>query len=210
MDGALENLEREVDAGLARLSACLSVQPAAAVVERVKQAVGHELNEQWLADQAVPVPAQQALARVRAAVRRELACSRAALGPPAGSVAAARLSAWSLPLATLAAAAMILVCVGVIRHVGLVGATVPAGKDSPHDAVNIYVQAAQQQIDLFVVAANDVLTPDVSVSTVRMDLEAMEGRATPSWPALDADDQALQEIEKRIDELFVEAQPWET
>ena len=179
MDRSLENLEREVEAGLAQVSARWSVDPPAALVQRVKQAVRHELNEQWLADQAVPVPSLQALARVRAAVRRELARSRAALAPPAGSLAAARLSAWSLPLATLAAAAMILVCVGVIRYVGLVGATTPHGKDSPHDAVNVYVQAAQQQIDLFVAVANDVLTPDVSVSTVRMDLEAMEGSATP-------------------------------
>ena len=72
MTDELDRLEREVEAAMVLLPS-LVVEPSDAAVLRVKAAMRHELNEEWLADQAAPLPSAEAVRRVHKAVIAELA-----------------------------------------------------------------------------------------------------------------------------------------
>ncbi|MGQ9650031.1 MAG: hypothetical protein ACUVXJ_07965 [Phycisphaerae bacterium] len=152
MNDELNELEREVEQAMALLPSLL-VKPSDATVLRVKAVVRHELNEEWLAGQAAPLPSAEAVRRVHQAVIAELA-----------KPAYPRLSAWGKTSAVLAAAAMIAISVGVIRWAGRVG--------SP--SVSPEVAEAERHIDLFLAAAEEVLTLDDLTESIADDLSVLE------------------------------------
>ena len=111
MSEDLSHLEREVDRQLAELAVALSVEPAPAVIKRVQAAARHALNEAWLAGHPVPAPDAEVLARVRTAVHRELVLT-------AGDGPRFARRSWKLAWPAVAAAALIVISVGVIRYAG--------------------------------------------------------------------------------------------
>src|SRR5512140_2388465 len=72
MKNDLENLQRQIEEQWSGLGLDLSVDLPAAVMERVRSGVRHELNEAWLSGQSQPVPDDALLGRVADEVRREL------------------------------------------------------------------------------------------------------------------------------------------
>lgn len=152
MSDELNELEREVEQEMALLPSLL-VEPSDATVLRVKAVVRHELNEEWLAGQAAPLPSAEAVRRVHQAVIAELA-----------KPASARLSAWGKTAAVLAAAAMIAMSVGVIRWAGLVG--------SP--SVSPEVAEAEKHVELFLATAEKVFSLDDLTESIADDLSAIE------------------------------------
>ncbi|UCD28132.1 MAG: hypothetical protein JSV03_13705 [Planctomycetota bacterium] len=168
----LDKLEAEVEAMLASLASKLSVRPRPAAVERTKAAVRHQLNESWLADQATPAPSPFALQRVRSAIDDELK-------RPMYSFA--RTMTW----ASLAAAAMIAICVGVLHY----GQTV---KPSPLD------------LDLFVQAAEETLMENPFTTAITLDLDVIEDSINNLATTTNYDTEILYDIGNQIDELFIE------
>jgi hypothetical protein len=139
----IPDLEKQVDTLLGGLAAELDrPAPNAAVLARVKSAVRHELNEQWLARHPSPGPRPEALQRVRLAVREELARS---------GRNRRRMSPFS---AGLAAVAMLALCVGLIRQVGYLQ------PPAVHNNSPAWAQAAQTHVDIFVEAAQVAMTTD--------------------------------------------------
>ena len=157
MSDELDGLEREVEAAMALLPS-LSVELSDASVLRVKAAVRHELNEEWLADQSAPLPSAEVVERVHAAVREELS-------QPVG----VHRYAWGRTASALAAAAMIAISLGLIRQAGLIGG------DSR--AVVPEVAEAERHLELFLTAAEEVFASDTlteSIDDVHDDLSVIE------------------------------------
>ena len=152
MSDELSNLEREVEKAMALLPS-LFAEPSDAAVLRVKAAVRHELNEEWLAAQAAPLPSAEAIRRVHKVVAVELA-----------RPVVAQRSAWARAAAALAAAAMIAVSVGLIRQAGLVGSS----------ALSPEVVAAENHVELFLAAAEEVLSLDTLTEPIHDDLSVIE------------------------------------
>jgi len=190
MSENLSHLEREVERQLAGLAAELSVEPPPAAIERARAAAGHALNEAWLAGHPAPAPDAEALARVRAAVRRELA-------RPAGDGPRPSRRVWRLVWPAVAAA-VVVISVGVIRYAGSSRSTAPAA-----------TSRAAQTVDLFVQAADRVWAEDPLIAALRMDLDTIEESLTRSRTAPDGVEEILEDIESRIDELFVEPDGFE-
>ncbi len=178
------NLEAQVEATLAELAADISAVPAPneAVVERVKAAVRHEINEQWIAAQTSPLPSPDALRRTRAAVHEEL-------GRVAGGRSGGRLRPQML--AGLSAAAAMAACVGLIRYVGLLQ---PTTSDSP------MLAAAREHVNLFVEAAEYTLAKDEFSESVLNELDSINARMEATSPQhgpegiVDELDQAIQQV----------------
>ncbi len=152
MSDELSNLEREVEKAMALLPSLLA-EPSDAAVLRVKAAVRHELNEEWLAAQAAPLPSAEAIRRVHEVVAVELT-----------RPVVAQRSAWARTAAALAAAAMIAVSVGLIRQAGLVGSS----------ALSPEVVAAENHVELFLAAAEEVLSLDTLTEPIHDDLSVIE------------------------------------
>ena len=112
MNDDLNNLEREIERDLARYAHLLDVSVPAEVSESVRTAAQLELHLAWLGAQPAPVPTPGTLERVRTAVAAELAGAR-----PGRS---RLLHRWltSQGLGSLGAAAMLLLCIGVIWYAG--------------------------------------------------------------------------------------------
>ncbi len=153
MHDELDRLEREVEAAMALLPN-LSAEPADAALLRVKAAVRHELNEEWLADQSAPLPSAEAVQRVHTAVREELSQS-----------AGTQRLAWGRIASALAAAAMIAISVGVIRQAGLI-------RQGPQ-TVTPEVAEAQAHLELFLTAAEKVFTSDTLTGSIYDDLSVI-------------------------------------
>lgn len=155
--------------------------PNEAVLARVKTAVRHEMNEQWLAQQSGPEPSGEAMARLRRAVRQALVGTTKS-GPPDSLRVQWR--------AALTAAAMIALCLGLIRHVGHLQA------ERDHTLV---LAAAREHVDFFVDAAQESLAPDEFSQSVLNELEFINGRLAGSdddsvGSELDEADHAIQDI----------------
>ena len=191
MSENLSHLEREVERQLAELGVALSVEPAPVVIERVQAAARHALDEAWLAGHPAPAPDAEALARVRAAVHRELA-------RPAGDTARFARQAWRLAWPAVAAAALVVISVGVIRYAGSSRPATPAATGE-----------ADQTADLFVQAADRVWAEDPLIAALRMDLDSIEESLMHSRTTPDGVEEILEDIESRIDELFVEPDGFE-
>jgi len=206
----LDGLEREVEAELAVLAETLDARPAEAVVERVKSAVRCELDEAWLAEQPAPEPAPTVLERVRSAVRQELTLSRGTVEQAQATerpsqdpeIRPARrrrhTRAWPQGIASLAAAAMVAICVGIIRQAGL---SRPDGSDS----LAPVVRGADESVELFVEAADEVFAGDEFTNSILDELGEIEdlmggGRTTSS-----GSDRDRLEFERTLDELLRDA-----
>jgi len=183
MSDELSNLEREVEKAMASLPSLLA-EPSDAAVLRVKAAVRYELNEEWLAGQAAPLPSAEAVRRVHEAVVAELA-----------KPAAAHLSAWGRMAAALAAAAMIAVSVGVIRQAGLAGssALLPA------------VAEAENHVERFLAAAEEVLSLDTLTEAIHDDLSVIE-EDIDGWQSTGSGETGgLGDILREIDSTTIES-----
>lgn len=163
--------------------------PTEAVLARVRSAVRHELNEQWLAAHASPAPEPQALARVRLKVREELARQhRRSIGR------------WfsSQVMASLAAAAVLLLGVGLVRHVGY---------SRPPSASNLtVVQAAQEHVDLFLEAAQVSMAADEFSDSVLSELELIYARLPDTSPS-GASQAVFEALDEAFEQVFQEPEP---
>lgn len=140
----LDKLERELDAALAAWSERLDVEPSEAAVARTQEAVRHELNEAWLADQPIPQPTMASLDNIKSAVRAELRKVKWQT----------RLWRWS----PVAAAAMIAFGVGLFHHV----------------RTDVKTTSLTNGVDQFVLVANVVFAEDPALTAIEKELEALE------------------------------------
>jgi hypothetical protein len=186
MDKDLEALEREFERQWESLGLDLTAEPSPAVVQRVRAAVRHELNEAWLAQQPTPGPSAAALSRVLAAVRRELA--RVATGRDR----AVHLGRWLTGGA--AAAAAVILTVGLMHR----GAVWPLTR--PSELVKAGGTAADEAaIERFLQAADRVWADDPLTRGIRDDLETIEENVT-QWSAGDAESRdPLDEMQSQLD-----------
>jgi hypothetical protein len=118
----LSSLERNIERELAGWADRLDVRPAEELIESVREAVRIELDERWLATQLSPAPGPAVLHRVRFAVRAELE----RLGARPALWWRRRISAQAL--GSMGAAAMLLLCVGVIWYAAGLGRPPSSGE----------------------------------------------------------------------------------
>ena len=181
MSEELNNLELEVEAMLAPLADKFAVVPGEAAVLRVRAAVRHEVNEAWLGRQLSPEIPAQAVARVRGAVREQLRSRRAASAQPT----------WSRSWSAVAAAAMILLAVGVIHRAGTL-------KPQSPDAM------ADPQLTRFIAAAETIWADDPLTASIVADLDAVEASITQWQPIDESETSTLNELMNEIDSLLAE------
>jgi len=187
MNDDFEQLEREVERLLAELSPMLTVEPPTEVIVRTQIATRQALNEAWLVDQSTPTPNDETLACVRSAVRRELA--RTTENDTRINRPILRL-AWPV----VAAAAMIVISVGVFHYGGFGRQKTAMTTDN-----------ADQAVDLFVQAASAVWTEDAMIASLHMDLDSIEeSMLTRTYTTSDGVEETLEDIESQLDELFTE------
>lgn len=196
--------EHEIERELARWSADLAVEMPPDVRDRTRAVVRHTMESQWLAGHPAPLPSDGAVDRVRLAVRRELtqlAASTAGVNetfpeahrgqgvPPAHG----RLLAWPgrYVWASLAAAASVLVVIGITRQQGP-SETPPIAQAQPR----------QDAMDLFVQAAGRAWADDQFTSGLRTDLDALEESLNRWSPAVSEVERMLEDIGDRLDGLF--------
>jgi hypothetical protein len=164
VEAAYRALLRETDG-----SDASSVEIPARTVERTKQAARHALNEAWFADQPHPQPSEKTLSVIREAVRGELSETKKAADDDSRSV---RLS--SPTAGSLAAAAMILCCIGVVQW---------AATQQPEESVvhladssrPAAVKEADETVDLFLAAADDAFDHSSFHSSMSQELESLQG-----------------------------------
>jgi len=182
MSEQLDNLEREVEAALASVSDKLSVVPSEAAVLRVKAAVRHEANEAWLSRQPVPTPASDTIERARVAVRDELQQRQGVMRSS---------GAWQRGWSAVAAAAMILLAVGVIHRAGTLTDPTPDATGDP-------------ELDLFLATAESVLAGDPVMSAILADLDVVEQRIMSWQSAGELDTDSLNDLVDELDDLLAE------
>lgn len=166
MSKDMDKLEAELDEAVRfwgpRLDA--DARPSPAALARTKAAVNHALNERWLTGVPTPLPSKRVLARVRSAVHAELAARSAVQ----------RRTGWSSSMVgSLAAAAMIALCFGLVHRVG----SLQQAPSGPADPV-------EQNVSLFVEAASAVLG----------DLEPAPAHHDDGERVLQEFDQALKDV----------------
>lgn len=186
MTDEMNRLEREVEAMMRSLSADFPVEVPAALVLRVKAAVRHEVNEEWLAGQPAPLPSGEAMQRVHGAVRGELA----------RWMTAARRSTWGRTASALAAAAMIALCVGVIRQAGNLRNAARSGVPE--------IDAAQAHLERFMTAAEEVFATDSLTASIHDDLSVIE-EDIDGWRTAAGETGGLGEIVREIDSKLAES-----
>lgn len=187
MSDELNKLEREVEAAMASLPADFSVEVPAALLMRVKAAVRHEVNEEWLVGQASPLPSARMMQRVHEAVRQELEWR-----------ATVRHPAWGRMMSALAAAAMIALSVGLIHKAGtLKKDALVAGPD---------VVEAQQHLDRFMAAAEQVFAADSLTESIYDDLSTVE-EDIASWHSTGGESETggLGDVVREIDSNLTDA-----
>lgn len=171
MIDSLEQREKQANQALATLADELNGcgGPGPAVMERIKCAVRHEMNEQWLARQPEPERRPDLLADVQADVRREIARQQGwARGMRSSHHALSGFGAHSRWVAALAAAAMMAICVGVVRQVGYLG--VQTGTSGGNAMVN------SAPVDLFVEAAQATFANDEFSAEVLKEVQSIESQ----------------------------------
>lgn len=179
----LNNLECSIEQELARWAPRLDALPRPDLLDAVRLATRLELHEAWLADQPAPAPAPGVLARVRAAVAAELSGSRRGL----------LWQRWcaSPGLGSLGAAAMLLLCVGMVWYAGTLTARV-----GPRDG--------------------DLLLAAVPESTADPILDEVQGLAAAIGDEVglaagaEDDGESLSDLVQEMDELLAEPAPART
>ena len=187
MDEHFEQREREVANWLDALADRLPVTPSEGAVERVKGAVRHELNAQWLEQQAEPEPSVETVERVKSAVRLELA--RQDTGPVAVPAATLGWLRWG---GRLAAAAVIGLVVG--HFAGWFGGEAQPGPEqtivaqvSDADAVEQLIATVDDVLNEY--AQTDGAIANVSITDKNVDLWTTERQAE------------LEEVAQMMDEI---------
>lgn len=182
-----ENLEPSIDRELRVWSARLDARPAPAVTARVHEAVRHEINELWLATQDRPAPSAAAKLRVQTAVGLELARARKLDGrhqPVRGRPCQGHSRQAG---SALAAAAMLLLCVGIIRYA--------SGPRSP--------DAGGVTMDAFVATLSSTAPTD-AIQEAILDLESEFADDDTNAAQ---DDGSLDELVTEMDRILDEHQP---
>ena len=173
MNEDLEAMEREFERQWESLGLDLTAEPPPAVVQRVRDAVRHELNEAWLAQQPMPGPSAAVLGRVLAAVRHELARATT------GRAHVVRLGRWLTGGAAVAAA--LILAFGLMYR----GAVWPLAR--PSEVVKAGGTAADEAaIERFLQAADRVWADDPLTQSIRDDLETIEQNVT-QWSTGDTE-----------------------
>lgn len=187
MTDDLDRLECEIKVMLTAWGPELSVEPSEAAVLRAKAAARHELNEAWLAEQPAPVPSDETLKRVRSEVRAEL--SRAVAETDLGR---RRWFGWGPGLSSLAAAAMIGICVGLIHYVGTLRTALPQVNAQTKATVNYFAEAAE-----------DWLAAEPVTTALRSELDTLEQSIGKWQPGQTADQtESFNELIDALDELL--------
>jgi hypothetical protein len=194
MNADLKHLEEQVEAMLSPLAGDLDrfPPPGEAVLQRVKAAARHEINEQWLTTQPVAEPPSELVANVQAAVRDELGrCNNDRRRMAAQKSVGATNRRW---LAGLAAAAMMAICAGVAQRAGT-WSPAPARsvdmamvKDSPVELAAL----DHQPVDLFIEAAEAALAVEDEAASRRSPAAARNENSPER--VLDDLDEAMQDI----------------
>jgi len=191
VDTELEVMENQIETMLSGVAGAIDVPgPEPAIVQRVKAAVHIEIDEQWLAGHPSPLPSRAALSLAKRAVRFELAPSR---------TGRARILPSSQALAALAAAAMLVLSVGLIHRMGQLQR---AGNQQVGQPL---VLAAQERVDLFLEAAQVALQRDEFSESVLGELESIDARLAED-PEVQQDD-ILQELDDAIREILGDPAP---
>lgn len=189
MTNELHNLEREIDAELASWASELEVKPREALVPRVQAAVRHELNEAWLADLPTPKASPELTTRVRDAVHAELESGRRTRGPGFH---------WSPAWSSIASAAAIGICVGIIHLAGTLKTSSPTE-----------VQTTDRYLDQFVEAAEEVLDDETMTSDLMAEMDALSERIAQWQPADDEEAEVIDNLLDEFDELLSTPEPSE-
>lgn len=178
-----QQTEAAVEAMLARLGGDLDAitPPNEAVLARIKTAVSHEINERWLNEQPCPEPSGAVLRKVKWAVHRVLVG-----GGRSNSLA----SPWR---GALAAAAVIVLAFGLIRHLGHL-------QSRQHDRMMV-LASAQEHVDLFVDAAQDTLAADEFRESILDELELIDVRLTGS-SASGVEEDDLNDVSGVVEDLL--------
>ncbi|HOW72672.1 MAG TPA: hypothetical protein PKY77_18895 [Phycisphaerae bacterium] len=190
MNQDLRQLENEVEAMLATWSDSLDVLPPPGTWECLGVAVRRELNEVWLDDQASPTPDSATLARIRQAVRTEL--NRVSNGW------AGTFRRWRVRLPVAAAAAIVIGMV-LLHQAGWPGSR-PTSNTADRDSRSYALSV--DPLTLFVEAANNVWAGDPLTAAIDTDLESLEEGLGRARTANDGVQDALDDIDERIDDLF--------
>jgi hypothetical protein len=175
----LNHLEQEVEAGLALLGRELDVPLPESTRQRVAAAVRIAIDEHWLAERADVAPSRGTLTHVRGEVRREL--SRRS-----------RLERIWRACSLGAAAAMVLLCIGLVQHATVLRRA----------ATSAEVIAPGEMVELFVAAGDQVLQEDGSTAAMRADLGAIEEGIARLTPDHDEIDDGLNSIGDEAEKLF--------
>jgi hypothetical protein len=163
----LEQMKAMVERRLEELGPALQVETPASSLRSARAAVRIALVELLLAAHPDPLPAAGILDRIREAVRARLA----AHGRASRRAVFASPRFWS----PLAAAAMVLLCVGIIHH-------------------SAYLRPStglHPSIEAFVQAGDHVLSDDVFQKSALIDLEAIEAGLASDKPGGDFEDGEL-------------------
>jgi hypothetical protein len=166
MNESFEQLEREIDAGLAAMGDKLDAAPPGAVGERARMAVHLALNEAVLAESSVFVPSDKAVQRVREQVRAELGVESRRWFP-----ATPAAGAWS-------AAAMIAACFGLIYYSGTIQPGMTTGEDAVEDVV----------IERFIAVNEPLMSEPALTSSISSEMDSLEESISnwqPAWSDLD-------------------------
>ncbi len=182
MDETFDKMEREAESALASLCGHFAAEPTSAVLDEVRSAVRHELNELWLAERIEPPVPEETLPRVRSNVHAEL--ERCREGSPVYSV-----NRWSSLGGLAAAAAMIGICFGIIQF----AASLKSDGGSAGGGIDLFVQAGGKVID------EKPITDELLA-----DLDALEENITTLQTTGDQVEDRLESIGKDIENLFTE------
>lgn len=195
MNEQLRQLELEVEAALARIAPRLDVHPSDACATRTRQAVRHELNERWLADQDAVEPSRFAMARTKSAVRAELARLEATSPGAALRRTADRRLRWIRAASALSAAALILFCLGVIWQAGMLKPPAP----TPDPAV---IALAETEVDLLVSVADQMFGNYTYDQPFVNEITAIES-SIPTWESTMPE--AVETFSIQVDEMLEES-----
>jgi hypothetical protein len=176
----LNNLERDVELDLARWAGRLDVAPRDELMPSVRAMARVELDAAWMAAQPSPLPNPAALRRVRTAVAAELAGTGSRRG---------LLLRWvsSQGMGSMGAAAMLVLCIGVIWYAGTLASSV--GSCDVETLLAAMTDSSTDSILDEVRSATDDLNDDAAVSVD------------------DDDDESLGDLVREMDQLLDERGP---
>jgi len=179
MDDGLHSLEREIEREMTRWADRLDVPPHAQQIALIRAAVRREADEAWLAAQPSPPLRPGALQRVRSAVAAELRAP--------GSREGSQLRWWisSQGLGSLGAAAMLLLCAGLVWYAGTLRLSAPA----------MFADSA---------AGNSADPTDAELVQILAEVQSLEKDLSEDAPINEDESESLGDLVREIDRLIEE------